>query len=183
MRFKEIPLKGLYIVDLVPHEDSRGTFCRIFCRKEFEQIGLDEEIVQVNHSVTRTKGTVRGLHFQLQPASETKIIRCIQGAAYDVAVDIRSHSPTFLQWYGIELSRENAQIIYIPKGFAHGFQALTDNTELLYHHTAFYDEAHERGLRHDDPRLSIDWPLQVISVSERDAHHPLIDDAFVGTDI
>jgi dTDP-4-dehydrorhamnose 3,5-epimerase len=183
MKFSKTPLKGMYVVDLEPSTDVRGSFYRVFCKKEFAQIGHTSEILQINHSLTKEKGTIRGLHFQIPPASETKIIRCIQGAVYDVVVDIRTGSSTFLQWYGIELSKDTTQVIYIPEGFAHGFQTLEANTEMLYHHTAVYDPLNECGLRFTDPRLSIDWPLDVSSISERDAYHPFIDGNFRGVQV
>ena len=183
MRFTQTPLKGVYIVEVEPFVDERGMFFRVFCKNEFGRIGHKKEIVQVNHSLTRRKGTIRGLHFQTLPASETKIIRCIKGGAYDVVVDIRAHSPTFLHSYGVELSKDNMRMIYIPEGFAHGFQTLKDNTELIYHHTAFYDPAYECGLRFNDPRLSIRWPLHASFVSKKDMDLPLIDGGFGGMQI
>ena len=143
--------------------DDRGLFARTFCQKEFTVIGFGKQIVQINHSVTRQKGTIRGLHYQLPPACETKIIRCVQGAVFDVMVDIRAGSATFMQWHAATLSKDNMRMVFIPEGFAHGFQTLTDNAELIYHHSAFYKPEYERGLRFDDPVLAIHWPLSVVS--------------------
>jgi dTDP-4-dehydrorhamnose 3,5-epimerase len=134
----------------------------------------------MNHSFTAEKGTVRGMHFQHPPHAEIKMVRCIAGAVYDVAVDLRKDSETFLQWYGIELSAENKQMIYIPEGFAHGFQTLTENVELMYHHTEFYTPEAEEGLLYNDPMLNINWPLQINNLSERDTKHPIIQSNFKG---
>jgi dTDP-4-dehydrorhamnose 3,5-epimerase len=183
MKFSETYLKGAYTAELEPSVDERGTFYRVFCKMEYIRIGHEKEIVQINHSLTRQRGTIRGMHYQVPPASETKIIRCIRGTAYDVIVDIRAGSPTFLRWHGVEISKNNMQVVYIPEGFAHGFQALEDNTELLYQHTAFYNPTYEQGLRFNDPQLSIKWPLDVSSISERDSHHPFIDSNFQGVQV
>ena len=174
MKFIETPIAGAYYIELEPFPDERGLFVRTFCQEEFSKIGFHKQIVQINHSLTRRKGTIRGMHYQLPPASETKIIRCVQGMVFDVMVDIRAGSPTFKHWYGVELSKENMRMVYIPEGFAHGFQTLTDNVELIYHHSAFYNPTHERGLRYDDPALMISWPLKITGVSERDKKHPLL---------
>ena len=138
MKFTSTKLSGAYIIELEPIRDERGFFVRMFCKNDFKQIGFGKEIVQINHSLTRKKGAVRGLHYQLPPACETKIIRCVHGAVFDVMIDIRAGSPTFLQWFGMELSESNMRMALIPEGFAHGFQTLAENAELLYHHTAFY---------------------------------------------
>jgi dTDP-4-dehydrorhamnose 3,5-epimerase len=183
MRFVQTPLTGAYVIDIEPFVDERGSFARTFCQKEFAIIGFHDQIVQINHSVTRQKGTIRGMHYQAPPACETKIIRCVHGKVFDVIVDIRVKSSTFMQWYSMELSKENARTIYIPKGFAHGFQALTDNVELIYHHSAFYSPELERGLRFDDVALSIAWPLPVGPVSPKDQSCPLIGDNFKGIEI
>jgi dTDP-4-dehydrorhamnose 3,5-epimerase len=183
MRFIETPLKGLYIVEAEPFVDERGMFFRVFCKNEFAQIGCKKEIVQASHSLTRNRGTIRGLHFQAPPVSEAKIVRCVAGAVYDVVVDVRADSPTFLQSYGIELSKDNMKAVCIPEGFAHGFQTIEDNAELIYHHTAFYDPLFERGLRFNDSRLSICWPLEVSFASEKDRDLPLIEEGFGGVQI
>ena len=180
IKFVEAPLAGAYVIELEPFLDERGLFARTFCRKEFAAIGFHKQIVQINHSVTRQKGAIRGMHYQLPPACETKIIRCVQGKVFDVMVDIRAGSPTFMQWQGVELSKDNMRTVYIPEGFAHGFQTLTDNTELIYHHSAFYSPEYEHELRFDDPALSIKWPLPVCCISPKDQNCPLIDNDFKG---
>jgi dTDP-4-dehydrorhamnose 3,5-epimerase len=180
MKFVGTPLLGAYIVELEPFVDERGLFSRTFCQKEFAEIGFKKQIVQINHSVTRQKGAIRGLHYQLSLACETKIIRCIQGEIFDVMVDIREGSPTFLHWFGTKLSKKEFQLIFIPEGFAHGFQSLTDNVELLYFSSAFYSPEHERGLLFNDPALSIQWPLAVKTISQKDQNHPLLEKNFKG---
>jgi dTDP-4-dehydrorhamnose 3,5-epimerase len=180
MIFIQTPLQGAYYVDVEPFSDQRGLFARTFCKKEFEAIGHDKEFVQFNHSRNTFKGTIRGLHYQNPPYAEIKYIRCIQGAVYDVLVDIRKNSPTFLQYFGIELSAKNMRSIYIPEGFAHGFQTLEDNTELIYHHTAFYTPGMENGLNFDDSVLGINWPIPPTVISEKDLAHPPIDSEFTG---
>lgn len=180
MTFTPTSLPGSFVIDLAPFKDDRGWFARVYCKNEFKAIGHDKEWVQLNHSVTYTKGTVRGMHYQLPPFREIKMVRCIAGAVFDVIVDLRKDSPGFLQWFGAELSAENKRMLYIPEGFAHGFQALTADCELLYHHTAFYTPAAEAGVRYNDPKVNIQWPLPVSGLSERDARHPLLDDNFNG---
>jgi dTDP-4-dehydrorhamnose 3,5-epimerase len=182
MKFIKTSLAGAYFVEIEPFRDERGLFARIFCQKEFNSVGFDKKIVQINHSITRQKGCIRGLHYQTQPACETKIIRCIQGAVFDVMVDIRKGSPTFLQWHGLELSKDNMRMAVIPEGFAHGFQAITDNVELIYHHSAFYCPEYSRGLKFDDPALAIQWPVSVTAISSKDKSYPLIDHNFKGID-
>ncbi len=174
MTFTETALKGSYIISLQPFLDERGWFARTFCKKEFAAIGYDKEWVQLNHSFTAKKGTVRGMHFQHPPFSEIKMVRCIAGAVLDVIVDIRKGSPSFLQHIKVELSAANKQMLYIPQGFAHGFQTLNNDTELIYHHSEFYQPGVEGGLRYNDPALNIQWPLPVVNVSERDNNHLLI---------
>ncbi|MBK7433798.1 MAG: dTDP-4-dehydrorhamnose 3,5-epimerase [Chitinophagaceae bacterium] len=180
MIFTQTELSGCYTVDLQPFSDERGWFARTYCKNEFAAIGHDAEWVQLNHSFTRTKGTVRGMHFQLPPFEEIKLVRCIAGSVFDVVVDIRKDSPTFLTWTGVELSAANKRMIYIPRGFAHGFQALTGDAELIYHHSQFYTPGVEGGIRADDPMLGIQWPLPVTGLSDRDQQHPLLDDHFKG---
>jgi dTDP-4-dehydrorhamnose 3,5-epimerase len=180
MTFTETALKGSYIISLAPFSDERGWFARTYCKNEFAAIGHDKEWVQMNHSFAAEKGTVRGMHFQHPPFSEIKMVRCIAGAVLDVIVDIRKDSPTFLQHVSVELSAANKQMIYIPAGFAHGFQTLTDNTELIYHHSEYYQPGVEGGLRCNDDALNIQWLSPVINVSERDNNHPLLDEQFKG---
>ena len=183
MKFVEAPIAGAYVIELEPFLDERGLFARTFCQKEFAKIGFHKQIVQINHSVTRQKGAIRGMHYQRPPACETKIIRCVQGKVFDVMVDLRAGSPTFMHWHSVELSKDNMRMVYIPEGFAHGFQALTDNAELIYHHSAFYSPENERGLRYDDPALAIRWPLPVSVISSKDQSSPLIDCNFKGIEI
>lgn len=180
MEFKELSLQGSYLVSLVPLGDQRGWFARTYCKKEFAAIGHTHEWVQMNHSYTVEKGTIRGMHFQTGDHKEIKLVRCIAGAVFDVIVDLRQGSPTFLQWVGVELSAVNKQMIYIPEGFAHGFQTLEENTELIYHHSRFYSPEHESGLRYDDERLRIKWPLELTAISDRDKSHRNIDNQFNG---
>jgi dTDP-4-dehydrorhamnose 3,5-epimerase len=180
MIFTPTPLAGAFTIDLEPFSDERGWFARFYDRKEFEPIGHTRDWVQLNQSVSYTKGTLRGLHFQFPPFREIKMVRCIAGAVYDVIVDLRIGSPTFLQTFGAELSAGNSKMLYIPEGFAHGFQTLEANSALLYHHTEYYTPGAEGGLRYDDPALAIQWPLPVTVISERDVRHPLVDKHFKG---
>jgi dTDP-4-dehydrorhamnose 3,5-epimerase len=180
MKFFEIPLAGAYVIELEPFLDERGLFVRTFCQREFSKIGFHKQIVQINHSETRHRSAIRGMHYQLPPACEIKIIRCVQGKVFDVMVDIRAGSPTFMQWHGVELSNDNLRMVYIPVGFAHGFQALTDNAKLIYHHSECYSPEYERGLRFNDPAVAINWPLPAGAISLKDQSYPLIDNNFKG---
>ena len=180
MIFTPAPLPGSYIIDLTPFSDSRGWFARTYCKNEFTEIGHTKEWVQINHSFTTTAGALRGMHYQLPPFKEIKLVRCIAGAVYDVIVDLRENSATFLKWFGAELSAKNKKMMYIPEGFAHGFQTLTADAELIYHHTEFYAPGAEQGLRYNDSRMGINWPLEVIEISERDKQHPLLGSSFTG---
>lgn len=180
MIFKPGPLQGNYVVSLETFSDNRGWFSRYFSTEDFAEIGHSKEWVQMNHSFTIKKGTIRGMHFQTSAYKEVKLIRCVAGAIWDVAVDLRKGSPTFLQWYGAKLSAANKQMMYIPEGFAHGFQTLEDNCELLYHHTANYAREFEGGIKYDDPAVNIQWPIPLTVISERDLSHPLIDANFNG---
>jgi dTDP-4-dehydrorhamnose 3,5-epimerase len=180
MTFTETSLKGSFVVGLTPYADERGWFARTFCKNEFEAIGHSKEWVQLNHSFTNDKGTVRGMHFQYPPHGEIKMVRCIAGAVLDVIVDIRKDSATFLQWTSVELSAANKKMIYIPEGFAHGFQTLENNTELIYHHTEFYQPGVEGGISYNDPALNISWPLPVQNISGRENNHPLLNNQFKG---
>lgn len=183
MVFTETPLKGSYIIEINPFQDERGWFSRTFCQNEFEQIGHQKSWVQLNHSFTTHKGTVRGMHFQNPPFTEIKMVRCIAGAVYDVIVDIRKGSPTFLHWFGLELSALNKKMMYIPQGFAHGFQSLTDNCELIYHHSEFYTPNTEGGIKYNDSNINIEWKLVVTEISERDGNFNIIDKNFKGINI
>jgi dTDP-4-dehydrorhamnose 3,5-epimerase len=183
MKFTEIPLKGAYIIETEPFRDKRGLFARTYCKREFQEIGHNKDFVQFNHSATTQKGTLRGMHYQVPPSAEIKLIRCVSGKVYDVIVDIRFQSPTFLRCYGVELDEENMRMIYVPEGFAHGFQTLEDNTQLIYHHTQYYDPANERGIRYNDPSIAIEWPLEPVNVTDKDKSYPLIDNNFKGIKI
>ena len=178
MTFTPGPLEGSYTIDLSPFGDSRGWFARTYCENEFLQIGHHKPWVQLNHSVTFHSGVIRGMHYQLRPFSEVKMVRCVVGSIFDVIIDIRSDSPTFLKWFGTELSGENKRMLYIPEGFAHGFQTLSENCELIYHHTEFYNPKAEAGIRFDDPKIGIHWPLDVTSLSDRDQLHPYLNNNF-----
>jgi dTDP-4-dehydrorhamnose 3,5-epimerase len=161
-------------------DDARGRFCRLFCEQDFASIRVGLHFSQINLSDSNSRGSVRGMHFQFPPAAEAKLIRCLRGSVLDVAVDIRVESPTFLQWHALQLSEDNNRAIFIPEGFAHGFQTLTDHAQLLYMHTAPWTPGCEGGLRYDDPRLAIAWPLPVTLVSEKDRNYPSIDEGFTG---
>jgi dTDP-4-dehydrorhamnose 3,5-epimerase len=180
MIFRETLLKGVYIVETKPYSDERGLFARTYCKKEYHAISHDVEFVQFNHSATTKKGTIRGIHYQLQPFSEIKLIRCIRGSVYDVVIDLRMDSPTFLQFYAIELNEDNMLSIYIPRGFAHGFQTLEDNSQLIYHHTAYFAPGYEAGIRYNDPMVGISWPLPVSVITEKDLNHNLLNNSFKG---
>jgi dTDP-4-dehydrorhamnose 3,5-epimerase len=180
MLFEELSLQGAFIINLEVKEDERGWFSRTFCKNEFSEIGHEKEWVQINHSFSIKAGTLRGMHFQYNPNSETKMIRCISGKIYDVIIDIRKNSPTFLKWIGVELSGQNKKTLYIPEGFAHGFQTLSDNSEIIYHHTNFYNPSNEGAINYNDPLLNITWPLKISEISERDTKHDFINLNFKG---
>ncbi len=180
MKFKATSLSGMFVIEPKPFRDDRGFFARIFCKEEFRTTGLTKEIIHINHSLTAGRGVVRGMHFQKPPHAEIKIIKCLRGKVFDVAVDLRAGSATFLQWQGIELSGKEGNAVYIPEGFAHGFQTLEENSEMLYMHTQAYYPASEDGIRYNDPRVAIDWPLPVRDVSARDQKHSLLDDSYKG---
>ena len=180
MKFEKTTLTGSFIITVSRSGDSRGWFARTYCAYEFEKLGLNTVWVQANHSFSSERATIRGMHYQMEPHGEVKIVRCISGSVYDVIIDLRKNSPTFLTWFGTELSAENMKSVYIPKGFAHGFQTLAANTELVYQHSEFYTPEAEAGIRYNDERLNIDWPLQASTISERDANHPLLLSSFKG---
>lgn len=168
MFFKKTKLTGLYIIQLEPIRDKRGFFVRVFCKNGFSPLRKNLIFTQINHSLTRKKGSIRGMHFQYPPDCEARVARCISGAVFDVAVDLRRNSRTYLQWHGELLSAENMKMLYIPEGFAHGFQTLADDCEMLYFHTGFYNKKKEGGTRYDDPAIGIKWKLPVTSISIRD---------------
>jgi dTDP-4-dehydrorhamnose 3,5-epimerase len=180
MKFYPTSLRDAYVVQPEPFEDKRGIFARIFCMKELEAISHTKNVMQINHSRTVKRGTIRGIHYQRPPKAEIKIVKCIHGAVFDVIVDLRKESPTFCQWHGELLSAENMKIMYVPEGFAHGFQTMEEKTELLYLHTEFYSPEHEGGVRYNDPMLSISWPLEVTEVSKKDQEYPLLSKDFQG---
>lgn len=172
MKFIKTPIEGAMIIELEKHEDHRGYFARGFCKHEFDAEGLEHDIVQCNFSKSRKKGTLRGLHYQSKPHREVKMVRCINGAIYDVIVDLREESPTYKKWFGIELTDENYKMLYIPKGLAHGFQTLKEDSVIFYMVTEFYNKEAEGGVRWNDPVFGIDWPLEVTEISDKDKVYP-----------
>lgn len=177
MIYKETPLQGAFVIELERLSDERGFFARSFCMKEFEAHGLKPLTAQCNLSFNYRAGTLRGMHFQRAPATETKLVRCTRGSVYDVIVDTRPESPTYLQHFGLELSEDNRTALYVPELFAHGYQTLTDDAEVSYQVSEFYTPGAEGGLRYNDPALSIEWPLAVSVVSDKDATWPLLETA------
>jgi dTDP-4-dehydrorhamnose 3,5-epimerase len=172
MRFIETKLAGAYVIEIEPIADERGFFARTWCRREFEAAGLPGNVVQANLSFNRMRGTLRGMHWQLAPHAEAKLVRCIRGSIYDVIVDLRETSPTYLQWLAVELSAEHRRMLLVPPHCAHGFQTLEDETEVFYHVTEFYTPEAECGARYNDPAFGIDWPLPVSVISKKDASWP-----------
>ncbi|MGM9512077.1 dTDP-4-dehydrorhamnose 3,5-epimerase [Larkinella sp. GY13] len=180
MIFTETALTGAYLISLKPFRDNRGWFARTYCRRDFEAVGLAADWVQMNHSMTQQTGAIRGMHYQNPPHAEIKLVRCIAGRVFDVIIDLRAGSSTFGRWFGTELSAENQQMVYIPKGFAHGFQTLTEHCELIYCHSDYYTPGSEGAVRYNDPQIGIEWPLPAADLSARDAAHPLLDTSFHG---
>jgi dTDP-4-dehydrorhamnose 3,5-epimerase len=168
MIFNETPLAGAYLIDMEKRGDERGFFARAFCEQEFAGHGLATRFVQVNNSLSARKGTLRGMHYQLFPKAETKFVRCIRGVLHDVIIDLRSGSATFGRSFGADLTAENRRMMYVPKGFAHGFITLADDTEALYLVDEFYAPECERGIRWNDPKFGIQWPAQPVVISEKD---------------
>ena len=183
MDFLETTIPGLRVAVLSAHEDERGSFLRTYCREEMLQAGVDLPVAQINHSRTTSVGAIRGMHFQRAPHAETKMVRCIAGEVYDVAIDLRRGSLTFLNWYGEVLTAQNRKMMIIPEGFAHGFQVLRAQSELLYLHTAAYAPHAEGGVAFDEPRLSIEWPVDVTDLSDRDRRHPHLGPGYQGLQI
>jgi dTDP-4-dehydrorhamnose 3,5-epimerase len=179
----ELPLAGLFALQHRVHQDDRGRFARLFCEGSLQGLGQPFHVRQINHSLTRERGSVRGLHFQYPPHAESKLISCLRGAVWDVAVDLRRGSATFLHWHAERLEAGDGRSLLLPPGFAHGFQALSDDAELLYLHSADYSPEHEGALSVSDPRLAIAWPLPVRNLSARDAAHPLLDTSFQGVEL
>ena len=180
MLIRPAPLAGVMVVERTSFDDQRGAFTRCYCERELKEIMGARRIVQINHSRTRAAGAVRGMHYQRPPHAEMKLVRCLAGRVWDVAVDLRAGSPTFLRWHAEELSAGNTRMLVIPEGCAHGFQALEEDSTLLYLHTEFYAPEFEGGVRHDDPRLGIPWPLPPTDISERDRGHPQLTRDFAG---
>ena len=168
MKFTETSLKGAFVIELEKLGDDRGFFARYFCAREYEQHGLGHRIIQINNSLSKYRGTLRGMHYQLAPKAEDKVVRCIRGALLDVIIDLRPDSPTFKRHFKIELTAENRSMLYVPKGFAHGFMTLAEDTEALYLVTEFYSPEHERGVRWNDPQFGIDWPMTPVVISDKD---------------
>jgi dTDP-4-dehydrorhamnose 3,5-epimerase len=175
MKFEETPLRGAFVVELERLQDERGFFARSFCEREFAAHGLDARFVQCNVSYNARANTLRGMHYQKEPHGEGKLVRCTMGAIYDVIVDVRPGSPTRWQWFGVELSADNRRALFIPRGFAHGFQTLLDHSEVFYQMSEFFAPGSAEGLRWNDPAIGIRWPLQDPIVSARDREHPLLD--------
>ncbi len=176
MIFRDLCLPGAYLIEIEPRADARGFFARTWCQREFREQNLETEYVQASISVSPTRGTVRGLHFQCSPHWEVKLVHCVRGAIYDVIVDIRPRSPTFRRWLGVTLSAESHNMLYVPIGFAHGFQTLESDTEVSYFVSTFYVPAAAKGIRYDDPALNIKWPVEVTRISDTDLGLPGIDE-------
>lgn len=168
MIFTETKLKGAYIIEIEPIQDDRGFFARAWCHNEFEAQGLTTRLAQANISFNHQQGTLRGMHYQVPPFGEVKIVRCTRGALYDVIIDLRPDSPTYKEWIGVELTAENHKMLYVPENFGHGFQTLVDNTEATYQVSQFYTPGAERGIRWNDPAFGIEWPAEVAVMSEKD---------------
>jgi dTDP-4-dehydrorhamnose 3,5-epimerase len=179
LKFLSTPLAGAYLVELEPIEDERGFFARSFCQNEFRALGLDPVVAQCNVSFNRRRGTLRGLHYQAEPYAEAKLVRCTRGAIWDVIVDLRRSSPTARQWFAVELTAENRWSLYVPAGFAHGFQTLVDDTEVFYQMSEFYHPEAAYGIRWDDPALAIPWPIKDAVVSPRDRAFPRLDEVLL----
>ena len=174
MRFNKTEFEGLYLIELEPHADERGYLARSFCKEEFLKAGLKYEIVQASISFNKSRGTIRGMHFQKEPKAEDKIVQCLKGRIFDVAIDLRITSPTFRKWLSFELDGEKKGALFLPLGFAHGFQTLTDNVEVQYFMSEFYSPEHAWGVRWNDPAFNINWPLPVSVISEKDGNWPLV---------
>jgi dTDP-4-dehydrorhamnose 3,5-epimerase len=177
MRFTETPLNGAFVLEIEERKDDRGAFARTFCQQEFADHGLKPTVAQCNLSYNYKAGTLRGMHYQAPPAAETKLVRCTKGAIYDVIVDLRPGSPTYLKHFGVELSADNHKALYVPELFAHGYLTLTDGAEVAYQVGEMYTPGCERGIRHNDPALGIRWPATVGVISPKDAAWPAFDPA------
>ncbi len=168
MKFIKNTIKGSYVIELDKKNDQRGFFARFFCTNEFKKKKLTNKFIQINNSMTLMKGTIRGMHYQKKPFEEVKVIRCISGKIFDVVVDLRKSSKSYLRWYGLELNNNNKKMLYVPRGCAHGFLTLTNNCEVIYLVSKEYSPRHEMGLRFDDPKININWPKKIIHTSEKD---------------
>ncbi|HZF65087.1 MAG TPA: dTDP-4-dehydrorhamnose 3,5-epimerase [Chitinophagaceae bacterium] len=177
MLIEETPIEGAYVITIEKKEDERGFFARAFCRNEFEAAGLATDLVQANVSFNYKKGTLRGMHMQLPPRGETKLVRCTRGAIYDVVADVREGSGTFKRWFGLELTSQNHRMLYVPEGCAHGYITLEDETEVMYQVSQFYTASAERGYRWDDPAFNIKWPIPPEIISAKDKSHPFLSKA------
>lgn len=183
MKIRELNISGLKVVDFNPHNDSRGTFSRVFCSQELSGVLKDRQILQINHSKTRNLGALRGMHYQIPPHSEMKFVRCIRGRVYDVMVDLRKNSQTFLHWRAEKLHANDNKMLIIPEGFAHGFQTLERDTELMYYHTALYNPNFEAGILYNEPFVRIDWPLEVTEISCKDKSYCMLTPDFEGIEL
>lgn len=180
MKFNATKIKGLYLIMPDEHMDERGLFFRTFCKKEFLKVNIDVDFVQINQSINFKKGTFRGLHFQNPPFGDNKLIRCISGKVIDILVDLRKNSSTFLQYFMVEISEFNRKMVYVPEGIAHGFITLEDNSQLIYHHTSFYEPNHEGAVNYREPKIKINLPIPVSIISEKDLNIPFLNDTFNG---
>jgi len=179
----DLPLAGLKLIELQPLGDTRGFLARLFCAEALARAGWHKPIAQINHTYTAQRGALRGMHYQQPPRAEMKLVSCIQGEVWDVAVDLRAGSSTFLHWHAEVLSADNNRAMLIPEGFAHGFQTLTDDVQLLYCHSVAYSLEAEAALNAQDPRLAIKWPIKITKLSTRDTKHPLLDTKFEGVSL
>ncbi len=179
----DTPIQELKVIQRKILGDGRGYFERLFCAEELKQMTPANGCVQINHSLTEKRGTIRGMHFQHPPHAETKFVSCLRGSIFDIGVDLRQDSPTFLKWHGETLSAENHKTLVIPAGFAHGFQTLEDNCELVYISTEFYEPEHESGISYNDPSLNITWPMELSNISDKDKSHPFVGSDFNGIKI
>jgi dTDP-4-dehydrorhamnose 3,5-epimerase len=175
MKFHACDVAGAWVIEATPHQDARGRFLRAWCSREFADQGIAFIPVQANMSFSAHSGTIRGLHYQVEPALEAKLVRCTRGAIFDVVLDLRPASPTYGSWFGIDLTADNARMLYVPEGCAHGCQSVADDTEILYMTSAFYAPASVRGVRYDDPAFGIHWPVAVTELSDQDRNWPLVD--------
>lgn len=183
MRFDKTKIEGCFSISPDVYEDERGGFYRVFCEEEIKEFAGDIKFVQINHSMNKLKGTFRGLHYQIPPHIEDKLIRCVSGKVIDIFLDLRTDSPTFLQYDFLELSETNRRMVFLCKGIAHGFLTLEDNTQLIYHHTQFYNKESERGVRYDDPQIQLELPVDINVISTKDLQYDLLPNGFNGLEI